>query len=68
VLALSFSVLIEMSQIYHAPWIDSIRHTTLGGLVLGYGFLWGDLACYAVGIGLGLVIEYGASFVASHRR
>jgi hypothetical protein len=57
VLALSFSVLIEMSQLYHAPWIDSIRHTTLGGLALGYGFLWGDLACYAVGVGLGVVIE-----------
>ena len=46
-----------MSQLYHAPWIDSIRHTTLGGLILGYGFLWSDLACYAVGVGLGVVIE-----------
>jgi hypothetical protein len=57
VLAMSFSVLIEMSQLYHAPWIDSIRHTTLGGLALGYGFLWGDLACYAVGVGPGILIE-----------
>src|SRR3954464_6144190 len=54
---MAFSVLIEVSQLYHAPWLDSIRHTTLGGLILGYGFLWGDLACYAVGIGLGVVIE-----------
>jgi hypothetical protein len=67
-LAMSFSVLIELSQLYHAPWIDSIRRTTLGGLVLGYGFLWSDLACYAVGIGLGVIIEYGASFVASRPR
>src|SRR4051794_24840965 len=56
-LAKSFSVLIEMSQLYHAPWIDSIRHTTLGGLVLGYGFLWSDLACYAAGVGLGVLGE-----------
>ena len=33
-LAMSFSVLIEVSQLYHAPWIDSIRHTTIGGLIL----------------------------------
>ena len=52
-LAMAFSVLIEVSQLYHAPWIDSIRRTTLGGLVLGFGFLWSDLACYAAGVGLG---------------
>ena len=52
VLAMAFSVLIEVSQLYHAPWIDSIRQTTLGGLILGFGFLWSDLACYAVGVGL----------------
>ena len=56
-LAMSFSVLIEMSQLYHALWIDSIRHTTLGGLVLGFDFVWSDLACYAVGVGLGILIE-----------
>jgi Protein of unknown function (DUF2809) len=56
-LAMCFSVLIEMSQLYHAPWIDSIRHTTLGGLVLGFDFVWSDLACYAVGVGIGMLIE-----------
>jgi hypothetical protein len=55
--AMSFSAIVEVSQLYHAPWIDSIRRTTLGGLALGYGFLWSDLACYAVGVGLGVVIE-----------
>ena len=53
-LALSFSVLVEISQLYHAPWIDSIRRTTLGGLVLGFDFVWSDLACYAAGIGIGI--------------
>ena len=56
-LAIAFSVAIEISQLYHAPWIDSIRRTTLGALILGYGFLWSDLACYAVGVGLGMLIE-----------
>jgi hypothetical protein len=57
VLALAFAVAIELSQLYHAPWIDSIRQTTLGGLVLGFGFVWSDLACYAAGVGLGILIE-----------
>jgi Protein of unknown function (DUF2809) len=56
-LAMAFFVAIELSQFYHAPWIDSIRDTTLGGLILGYGFLWSDLACYAAGVGLGVIIE-----------
>jgi Protein of unknown function (DUF2809) len=56
-LAMSFSVAIELSQLYHAPWIDSIRHTTLGGLILGFDFVWSDLVCYAVGVGLGVLIE-----------
>jgi hypothetical protein len=53
-LAMLFSVAIEISQLYLAPWIDSIRQTTLGALILGFGFLWSDLACYALGVGLGV--------------
>jgi hypothetical protein len=56
-LAISLSVLIELSQFYHAPWIDSIRQNTLGGLILGFDFVWSDLACYAVGVGLGVLFE-----------
>ena len=56
-LAMSLSIAVELSQLYHAPWIDSIRQTTLGGLILGFGFLWSDLACYAAGVGLGVLLE-----------
>lgn len=49
-LAFLFSFGIEVSQFYHAPWIDALRRTTLGGLVLGFAFLWSDLLCYSVGI------------------
>lgn len=31
---LMIAFLIEFSQLYHAPWIDAIRQTTVGGLVL----------------------------------
>jgi hypothetical protein len=40
--AFTFCFLIEISQLYHAPWIDQIRQNRLGGLVLGFGFLWSD--------------------------
>jgi hypothetical protein len=55
--ALLFSFSIEISQLYHAQWIDLLRKTRIGGLVLGYGFLWSDLLSYTVGIGVGLLIE-----------
>ena len=54
-MALAFAI--EFSQLYHAHWIDSIRSTTMGGLVLGFGFLWSDLVCYLVGIAAGALIE-----------
>lgn len=57
VLAFSISVIVELSQLYHAPWIDSLRATTLGGLVLGFGFLWSDIVCYAVGVLIGIVVQ-----------
>jgi hypothetical protein len=56
-IALATAYLVEVSQLYHAPWINSLRHTPLGGLVLGFGFLWSDLACYTAGIALGVVLE-----------
>ncbi len=56
-MALEFSYAIEFSQLYHAHWIDTLRNTRLGGLVLGYGFLWSDLVCYTAGIGAGLMLE-----------
>ena len=57
VVSLIFCYAIELSQLYHAPWIDYMRHTRVGGLVLGFGFLWSDLLCYAAGVVLGLLVE-----------
>ena len=33
--ALLFSYAIEFSQLYLAEWINALRHTASGGLVLG---------------------------------
>ncbi|BDD08645.1 hypothetical protein FUAX_10770 [Fulvitalea axinellae] len=57
ILALTFCVLIELSQLYQVDWLNTIRHTRLGGLVLGFGFLWSDLICYTAGIILAWTID-----------
>ena len=57
-LALTFAWGVEFSQLYHAPWIDAIRATIPGRLVLGNTFNWLDLPSYAVGIALGALAEW----------
>ena len=50
--ALVISTADECSQLYQAPWINAIRATTPGHLVLGSAFSWGDIVAYTVGIAL----------------
>ncbi|MGL5756205.1 MAG: DUF2809 domain-containing protein [Paraclostridium sp.] len=57
IIAIAFSFSIEISQLYQANWINEIRGTTLGGLVLGHGFLFEDLISYSIGIILGGSID-----------
>lgn len=54
----AFAMLVETSQLFRDPWLKALRRTTLGGLVLGHGFSWSDLVCYAVGIACCVFIEY----------
>lgn len=55
--AFLISVLVEISQLYHAPWIDSFRQTVIGGLLFGFGFKWTDFGCYFIGILIGLILD-----------
>ena len=64
--ALAFALVVETSQLYHAPWIDAVRATRAGALALGHGFLWSDLACYAVGVAVAALFD--RAFVARSRR
>lgn len=50
--AVGFAWCVELSQLYHAPWLDALRSTRLGALALGEGFVWSDLGCYVVGVAL----------------
>ncbi|MFD0589507.1 DUF2809 domain-containing protein [Paenibacillus sp. GCM10027627] len=54
-LSLLFCLGIETTQLYQAEWMNQIRNTVLGGLVLGRGFLTVDLVRYTAGI----VVFYG---------
>ncbi len=58
VITYSFGVLIECSQLYQGEWIVSLRETFPGQMLLGHGFLWSDLLCYAIGVLLGGAIAY----------
>lgn len=52
------SALDELSQLYHAPWIDELRNTIVGALVLGNTFVWTDLLCYLAGAVLAVILDY----------
>ncbi|NIG53804.1 DUF2809 domain-containing protein [Chitinophaga sp. Cy-1792] len=45
-----YCVLIEIQQCCQAPWLVQLRNTFPFGLILGYGFLWSDIVCYAAGV------------------
>ena len=56
-ITLIFSFGIELSQLYQAPWINAVRETRPGALVLGAGFKWTDLVCYTLGCLMGVLGE-----------
>jgi hypothetical protein len=57
-LALAFAWGVEFSQLYQAPWIDAVRATIPGRLVLGNTFNWPDLPAYAAGVVVGALAEW----------
>lgn len=57
ILSLVYCYATEFSQLYRAPWIDDLRPTFWGKVLLGETFYWGDIACYTIGIALGVLVE-----------
>jgi hypothetical protein len=55
--AYAWCVVVELSQLYHAPSLDAIRETQLGHLVLGSGFDARDLVAYAIGVAVAAVVS-----------
>jgi hypothetical protein len=56
-IGLSICYLVEFSQLYQAKWINDIRQTLPGRLILGQGFLWTDLIAYAIGIFIAYLVD-----------
>ncbi|WP_273324764.1 ribosomal maturation YjgA family protein [Vallitalea guaymasensis] len=57
ILSIIITYIIEITQLYHRPWIDNFRKTSIGHILLGQGFLWSDLAAYLAGIIIGYFIK-----------
>lgn len=55
--SLAFCFAIEGSQLYQAGWINYLRETTIGALVLGKGFLTVDLVRYTAGVTISSLID-----------
>lgn len=49
--------LIELSQLYQAPWAQALRATPFGGLLLGHAFSWSDTLCVALGTAAAAVVD-----------
>ena len=56
-IAYMVSVLVEISQLARFSWLEDVRHTMAGGLMLGYGFKWSDIFCYLAGVILAALID-----------
>nr|WP_242477308.1 DUF2809 domain-containing protein [Halochromatium glycolicum] len=53
---LSLTCLLELLQLWHAPWLESVRGSVLGRALLGSTFAWLDFPHYALGALLGAAL------------
>ncbi len=67
-IAALIAVAVEVSQCWRPEWLETLRATRLGALVLGRGFLWTDLACYAVGAAGAALLDRAAPRLLWRRR
>lgn len=65
--AVTLTEAIELSQLWRAPWLEGIRATRLGGLLLGRQFLVSDVVCVALGASTAALIA-AASALSSQPR
>ncbi len=66
--ALVLSFLVELSQLYQAPWINAVRATSVGHLLLGQGFDPLDLLAQTLGVALATIVDGVVSLAARRPR
>lgn len=57
-MALAIAWAVELTQLYHAPWIDSLRSWPVVHLVIGSDFDTRDLLAYAAGVLIAGALEF----------
>ncbi len=67
-LSFLFSYGIEFSQLYQEDWINQVRGTLFGALILGKGFLAVDLIRYTTGIMIVAILDKVAVYLLTLRR
>jgi len=50
IISIVFTYLIEVSQLFHPPWLEYLRSIKLFAFILGFTFFWSDLIAYTLGI------------------
>jgi len=55
--AFALAAAVECSQLLHTNWLDELRATTPGHLLLGQGLHWPDFVAYAAGALLGWPVD-----------
>lgn len=56
-IAMAIAVLVELSRLVHAPWLDAFRLTTAGALLLGRIFSLWNVVAYVAGILVGAWLD-----------
>lgn len=57
-IAAMIALVVEFSRLLHTPWLDAFRLTATGALLLGRIFSLWNLVAYAIGIGVGVWIDW----------
>jgi hypothetical protein len=57
-LAFGISIAVELSQLIDVAWLNALRDTLPGRLLLGVGFLWIDLVRYFCGAAFAFTIDH----------
>ncbi len=56
-ISLAVCIILELTQLYSAPWINELRATDVGGWLLGSVFRWEDLVSCALGCALSWLVD-----------
>jgi len=57
VLTIILGAVVEGLKLVHLPQLDTFRASTAGGLLLGHAFSASNIACYAVGAVLAVILD-----------